>query len=347
VQKTIGWAATSATDPLQRFEFFRRSPRADDVCIDILFCGVCHSDIHTARSEWPWTTYPIVPGHEIVGRVRSVGSAVTRYQVGDVVGVSIAVDSCGDCEECINGFETNCAAGCTYTYGSMEDGERTQGGYSQSIVVKENFVLRIPSELDVAAAAPLLCAGSTMWAPLRRYVTRPGARVAIAGLGGLGTIGVKLARALGADVTVFTTSPDKAELARKIGASDVVDSTNDSEMQRVHRSFDLVLSTIPRNHDVSPYLLSLRMHGVYVIVGAIEQMREPYDSDVLIGRRAAIAGAGVGGIRETQEFLDFCAQHGITSDIDLVRIEHINEVFDRMVLEKPATRFVIDMETLV
>jgi uncharacterized zinc-type alcohol dehydrogenase-like protein len=346
MSQAIGWAATSVTVPLSRFEFSRRDPRPDDVVIDIDFCGVCHSDIHTARSEWPWTTYPVVPGHEIVGRVRSAGAAVTRFQPGDLVGVSVAVDSCGKCAECRAGFEASCAEGCTYTYGSEQDGQRTQGGYSSFIVVREDFVLRMPSVLDPAAAAPLLCAGATMWDPLKRYVKGPGAKVGIAGLGGLGTIGVKLAVALGSEVTVFTTSPAKQHVARELGASEVVDVRDPEDLERVNRSLDLIISTIPRTHDVSPYLLALRLYGSYVIVGAIEPMVEPYDADVLIGRRASISGAGVGSNRDTQELLDFCAARGIASDVDVIPIDRINDVYDRIVTEQPATRFVIDMGTL-
>jgi uncharacterized zinc-type alcohol dehydrogenase-like protein len=287
-----------------------------------------------------------VPGHEIVGRVIRTGDDVSRFSVGDVVGVGVVVNSCGECAECVEGFETNCARGCTYTYGSVEDGGRTQGGYSTSIVVRERFVLRMPAELNPAASAPLLCAGSTMWTPLQRYVEGPQTRVGIVGLGGLGMIGVKLAVAMGLDVTVFTTSSDKRQVARNLGAVDVVVTQDPVDLSRVERSLDVIISTVPRTHDVTPYLLSLRMNGTYVIVGAIESMQSPYDSDVLIGRRASIAGGGVGGMRETQELLDFCATHGIVSDVDVISIDDVNDAYDTIVGKQPATRFVIDMGSL-
>jgi uncharacterized zinc-type alcohol dehydrogenase-like protein len=347
VAKTIGWAATGAAEPLSRFAFERRAPRSRDVAIDILFCGVCHSDIHTARSEWPWTTYPIVPGHEIVGRVSAVGDEVQHFAEGDLVGVGCMVGSCGTCEECRSGLEQCCAEGCTWTYGSFEaDGEKTQGGYSQSIVVREDFVLRIPDGLDPASAAPLLCAGITMYSPLRRYIKDPSTRVGIAGLGGLGMMGIKVARALGAHVTALTTSPEKAEVARQWGATDVVNVKSDVEMQQAERSLDLIVSTIPRTHDVGPYLSLLRMNGSYVIVGAIEPMVEPYNADALIGRRLNITGSGIGGIQETQEFLQFCADKKLVGDIEIVDIDAINDVFDTIVLKQPAHRFVIDMASV-
>jgi len=344
VAKTIGWAATGISDPLSRYEFDRRVPRVNDVVIDILYCGVCHSDIHTARSEWPWTTYPVVPGHEIIGTVSAVGSAVTTYRQGDLVGVGCMVGSCGACDECRAGLEQCCIHGCTWTYGSVEaDGGKTQGGYSQSIVVREDFVLGIPDGLDAASAAPLLCAGITMYSPLRRYITSTDTRVGIAGLGGLGMMGVKVAVALGVEVTALTASPEKAAIARKHGVTDVVVVHNDADMQRITRSLDVIVSTIPRTHDVSPYLPLLRLNGSYVIVGALEPMIEPYDAHVLVGRRLNITGSGIGGIQETQEFLQFCAERNIVSDIEVVDIDRINDVYDTIVLKRPSHRFVIDM----
>jgi alcohol dehydrogenase (NADP+) len=347
MNKTIGWAATAVSDPLSRFEFERREPRADDVVIDILFCGVCHSDIHTARSDWPWTIYPVVPGHEIVGRVAHAGANVTGFAEGDLVGVGCMVGSCGQCDECLAGLEQCCVKGCTWTYGSIEtDGRMTQGGYSQSIVVPENFVLHVSETLDPAHAAPLLCAGITMYSPLRRYIRDSSTRVGIVGLGGLGLMGVKIATALDVSVTAITTSPDKAQRARELGATDVVISNNEADLERADRSLDVIISTIPRTHDVMPYLKMLRLNGTYVIVGAIEAMREPYDSDVLIGRRASITGSGIGGIQETQEFLHFCAEKNLTSDIEVICMDQINDVYDEIVLKQPATRFVIDMASV-
>lgn len=347
MSKTIGWAATSATEPLSRYVFDRREPRPTDVVIDVLFCGVCHSDIHTARNEWPWSRYPVVPGHEIIGRVSRVGGDVTKFREGDVVGVGCMVDSCGDCDECRADLEQYCVKGCTWTYGSDDlDGGLTQGGYSASIVVRQEFVLRIPPALDPASAAPLLCAGITMYSPLRYFEVGSGTRVGIAGLGGLGVMGVKLGVALGADVTVFTTSPHKGDIARALGASGVVDVADEESMNGVARSFDVIVSTIPRTHDVSPYLMTLRRDGVYVIVGALEPMLDPYDANVLTGRRASITGSGIGGIRETQELLDYCAERQIVSDVERVRIEDINDVYEQIVLKQPARRFVIDMASL-
>ena len=346
--KTIGWAATGPAEPLRRFEFERRSPRANDVQIAIQYCGVCHSDIHTVRSEWPWTTYPVVPGHEIIGRVTAVGAAVRGFAVGELVGVGCMVGSCGECKECRSGLEQCCVEGCTWTYGSFEaDGEKTQGGYSQSIVVRENFVLRIPDSLDAPSSAPLLCAGITMYSPLRRYVKDSSTRVGVAGLGGLGMMGVKIAKALGARVTAFTTSPEKAENAREWGAAAVVNVKSEAEMKRCERSFDVVISTIPRTHDVNPYLSLLDMNGSYVIVGAIEPMMEPYDADALIGRRLNITGSGIGGIRETQEFLDFCAERQLVADVEIIDVEAINEAYDTIVLKQPARRFVLDIASVM
>lgn len=347
MNSTLGWAATAATDPLSRFVFERRTPRSDDVVIDIMFCGVCHSDIHTARSEWPWTTYPIVPGHEIVGRVSQLGSGVTGFAVGDLVGVGCMVGSCGECTECLAGLEQCCVKGCTWTYGSADpDGGITQGGYSQSIVVPAGFVLHVPESIDPAHAAPLLCAGITMYSPLRRYIKDASTRVGIAGLGGLGLMGVKVAVALGSQVTAITTSRAKGALARQLGASDVVVSTDNTDLDRVDRTLDVIISTIPRTHDVMPYLKMLRLNGTYVIVGAIEAMRQPYDSDVLIGRRASITGSGIGGIQETQEFLHFCAERNLIADVEVIAIDQINDVYDEIVSKQPATRFVIDIASV-
>ena len=347
MSKSIGWAATSATSPLSRYVFERREPRINDVVIDILFCGVCHSDIHTARNEWPGTVYPIVPGHEIIGRVTRRGDEVTKFQIGDLVGVGCMVDSCLSCDECLAGLVQYCVSGHTWTYGSEDDlEEQTQGGYSDRIVVREEFVVRIPTSLDPASAAPLLCAGITTYSALRHWKAGPGSRVGIAGFGGLGDMGVKLAKALGAEVVVLTRSVNKMTAALKVGADAVVDVADDAAMHKTERTLDLIVSTIPRSHDVEPYLKLLKVDGTYVILGAIEPMKEPYDSVELVSRRASIAGSDIGGLRETQELLDFCAENKILSNVQVVSIDEVNDVYDRIAAGEPAHRYVIDMSSL-
>jgi alcohol dehydrogenase (NADP+) len=342
------YAAQSASTPLAPFEIPRRDLRPDDVRIEILHCGVCHSDLHTARNEWKMTQYPCVPGHEIVGRVLEAGSGVTAFRAGDLAGVGCMVDSCGSCPSCGEGEEQYCESGFTGTYnGPVYGGENTFGGYSKSIVVKEKFVLRIghdPAQLP--AVAPLLCAGITCWSPLRHWHTGPGKKVGIVGLGGLGHMGVKLASALGAEVVLYTTSPGKIEDARRLGAAHVCLSNDPAQMAAHAGSLDLVLDTVAAPHDLDPYLNLLKRDGTMTLVGAPEN---PHPSPAvfnLIFKRRSLAGSLIGGIRETQEMLDFCAKHGIVSDIERIAMADINTAYERMLRGDVKYRFVIDLATL-
>ena len=345
---TQGYAAYSATTPLVPHRFGRRDPGPRDVRIEILFCGVCHSDLHTVRSEWAGTVYPLVPGHEIVGRVVEVGGQVSRLRKGDFAAVGCMVDSCRRCTSCGEGLEQYCENGFTGTYGGVEKetGRPTCGGYSETIVVDEHFVLSLSDKLDPAAAAPLLCAGITTWSPLRHWKVGRGHKVGVAGLGGLGHMGVKLAHALGAHVVLFTTSPDKTEDALRLGADEVVISRNPDEMARHAGSFHFLLNTVAAPHDLDAFLVLLRRDGAMVLVGA---PGEPHPSPTvfnLIGGRRSLAGSLIGGIAETQEMLDFCAEHGIASDIELIPIQRINEAYERMLRSDVKYRFVIDMASL-
>ena len=329
------YAASSATTPLAPFSFERRAPTARDVAIDILYCGVCHSDLHTARSEWGPTTYPCVPGHEIVGRVRAVGAEVSKFKVGDLVGVGCMVDSCQHCQPCKDGLEQYCDNGMTGTYDSQEQVSRanTLGGYSDHIVVFEKFVLKIShDEASLAAVAPLLCAGITTYSPLRQWKVGPGSKVGVVGLGGLGHMGVKLAAAMGAHVVLFTTTPGKAEDAKRLGAAEVVVSRNEAEMAAHRNSFDLIINTVAASHNLDPFAPSTP-HPSPGVFG-------------LIMKRRRIAGSMIGGIAETQEMLDFCAEHGIVSDIETIAMPKINEAYERMLKSDVKYRFVIDMATV-
>lgn len=346
--KTKAYAAQSPTSPLAPFELERRAPAADDVQIRILFCGVCHSDLHTARGEWSGTLYPCVPGHEIVGRVTAVGAQVRNFAVGDLVGVGCMVDSCGHCHSCRDGEEQYCENGFTGTYnGPMYGGENTYGGYSQTIVVKESFVLRVRhSEKDLAAVAPLLCAGITTYSPLRHWGAGPGQRVGIVGLGGLGHMGVKLARAMGAEVTLFTTSRSKMTDGERLGAHRVCLSTDAAQMAAQAGRFDLILDTVAAPHDLNAYLSLLKRDGTLTLLGAPAAPHPSPNVFGLILKRRQLAGSLIGGIRETQEMLDFCAAHGIVSDIETIAIDTINAAYDRMLKSDVKYRFVIDMATL-
>lgn len=346
--KTKAYAARSATSPLAPFELERRAPAADDVQIRILFCGVCHSDLHTARGEWGGTLYPCVPGHEIVGRVTAVGAQVRDFKVGDLVGVGCMVDSCGHCHSCREGEEQYCENGFTGTYnGPMYGGENTYGGYSQNIVVKESFVLRVRhAEKDLAAVAPLLCAGITTYSPLRHWGAGPGKRVGIVGLGGLGHMGVKLARAMGAEVTLFTTSRGKVADGERLGAHQVCLSTDAAQMAAQAGRFDLILDTVSAPHDLNAYLSLLKRDGTLTLVGAPPTPHPSPNVFGLILKRRQLAGSLIGGIRETQEMLDFCAAHGIVSDIETIAIDTINTAYERMLRSDVKYRFVIDMATL-
>lgn len=345
------YAVQSAEAPFQPFSFERRDLRADDVAIDILFCGVCHSDLHTARSEWGGTLYPCVPGHEIVGRVSAVGGEVTRFAAGDLVGVGCMVDSCGHCASCDAGEEQYCeTTGFVGTYNGPDDealGGHTFGGYSDTIVVKQDFVLRVThDEADLAAVAPLLCAGITTYSPLKHWGAGPGKKVGVVGIGGLGHMGVKIAAAMGAHVVAFTTSPAKIADAKALGAHEVIVSRNAEEMAAHENSFDLILNTVAASHDLDAFTSLLKRDGTLVLVGVPEHAHPSPDVSNLIFRRRAIAGSLIGGIAETQEMLDFCQAHGLTADVEMIRMDQIDAAYDRMVKSDVKYRFVIDMATL-
>ena len=344
----IGYAAQSATTPLAPMSFERRSPRVDDVAIEILYCGVCHSDIHQARNEWGIAVYPLMPGHEIVGKVTAVGANVTAHKVGDLVGVGCMVDSCRHCEACQSDLEQYCLEGPTMTYATPDrvDGSNTMGGYSDSIVVSEHFVVKIPAKLDLASAAPILCAGITTYSPLKHYGVKAGDKVGILGMGGLGHMGIKFAKAMGAEVTLFTRSEAKAAEAYRQGADHVIVSTDPQQMKAAADSFDFLLDTIPVPHDLNPYLETLRFDGVHILVGLIEPVEPALNAFNLVFKRRVLAGSLIGGIAETQEMLDFSAEHGITCDIEMLDIKNINEAFERVVKGDVKYRFVIDMKTL-
>ncbi|CAI1014548.1 Uncharacterized zinc-type alcohol dehydrogenase-like protein YahK [Serratia entomophila] len=345
---THAYAAHDAKSALAPFDYQPRALRDHDVQIKVLFCGVCHSDLHQARNEWSNTLYPVVPGHEIVGRVSAVGSHVSAYQVGDVVGVGCMVDSCRSCPSCEEGLEQYCENGFTGTYNGQDrqTGAVTYGGYSTDMVVDQDFVLRVPANLDPAGVAPLLCAGITTYSPLRRWGAGPGKKVGIVGLGGLGHMGVKLARAMGAHVVLFTTSPSKIEDAKRLGAHEVVISRNPEEMAQHANSFDFILNTVAAQHDLNPFLNLLRRDGTLTLVGAPEHDHPSPQVFNLIMKRRRIAGSLIGGIAETQEMLDFCGQHGITSDIELIPMQQINEAYERMLKSDVKYRFVVDIDSL-
>jgi alcohol dehydrogenase (NADP+) len=348
VIKTQAYAAQNATTPLAPLQIERRDPGPQDVQIEILWCGVCHSDLHTARNEWHITMYPSVPGHEIVGRIVAVGAQVQNFKVGDVAGVGCMVDSCGHCQSCGEGLEQYCDTGFIGTYnGPVFGGENTFGGYSRTIVVKESFVLRIRhDERQLAAVAPLLCAGITTYSPLRKWGIGPGTTVGITGLGGLGHMGVQLARAMGAHVVLFTTSPGKVEDAKRLGAHEVCISTDPDQMARYANRLDFILNTVAAPHPLDPFLALLKRDGTMTLVGAPAEPHPSPNPFGLIFRRRQIAGSLIGGIRETQEMLDFCAEHGIVSEIETIPMDYINTAYERMLRSDVKYRFVIDMKTL-
>jgi len=344
------YAAYSATSPLAPFSFARRSPRPQDVQIEILYCGVCHSDLHQVRNEWQSvmpTTYPVVPGHEIVGRVVKAGSAVKKFKEGDIAAVGCLVDSCRVCANCLAGEEQYCEQFIILTYNGQDKilGGVTYGGYSDSIVVDENYVLRVGNRLNPAGAAPLLCAGITTYSPMRHWKVGKGQKVGIVGLGGLGHMGVKFAHAFGAHVVLFTTSPSKTADALRLGADEVVISKNNAEMEKHSNSFNFILDAVSAEHDLNAYLRLLKLDGTMTLVGAPEKP-SPISSFNLIMKRRSLAGSAIGGIRETQEMLDFCAENGITSDIELIPVQQINQAYDRLLKGDVKYRFVIDMATL-
>jgi len=344
---TIGYAAQSATSELEPFNFWRRDVGPNDVLLEILYCGICHSDIHQARGEWGNSSFPMVPGHEVVGRVTQVGSKVRNFKEGDLAGVGCFVDSCRSCRSCNEGVEQYCEKRLVFTYNCVEmDGKTpTYGGYSNQIVVDENYILRISPKLDLAGAAPLLCAGITTYSPLKEFKVKAGDQVGIVGLGGLGHMGVKLAAAMGAEVTVFSTSSAKQADAKRLGATGFVLSTDAAAMKSASNKFDLIIDTVSAPHDLNGYLAALRRDGTLAIVGVSV---EPASVDVfplIVGRRR-IAGSMIGGLRQTQEMLDFCAERGITSDVEVIAIQDVNIAYDRTIRSDVRYRFVIDMKTL-
>jgi uncharacterized zinc-type alcohol dehydrogenase-like protein len=347
---TKAYSAASATSPLASTTIERRNPTEHDVQIEILFCGICHSDLHSVRNEWSdfmSTTYPIVPGHEIVGRVTQAGSAVTQFKSGDLVGVGCMVESDGICPQCKAGFEQFCQ-NVIFTYNSPDKHKTapvTYGGYSNSIVVDQRFVLRVPPNLDLAGVAPLLCAGITTYSPLRHWGVTEGKKVGVVGLGGLGHMGVKFAHAMGAHVVVFTTSPDKKEDALRLGADEVVVSRNADEMQKHAGSFDFILDTVSADHDINAYLNLLARDGNITLVGAPPKPLEIAAFSLIMGRHT-LSGSNIGGITETQEMLDFCGEHNITADVEVIPIQKVNEAYERLLKSDVKYRFVIDMASL-
>lgn len=341
-----GYAAQKNTTPLAPFSFTRREPNEHDVVIEIEFCGVCHSDIHMTRNEWGNATYPMVPGHEIVGRVTTVGSGVKRFKAGDRVGVGVIVDSCRTCPSCKNNEENYCENGTTLTYASRDKyGDLTQGGYSNNIVVEEHFVHSISSKLDPAGVAPLLCAGITTYSPLRHWKVGPGKKVGVVGLGGLGHMALKFAHSFGAHVVQFTTSESKVKDAKRLGADEVVISKNADAMKKEANSFDFILDTVSAVHDINAYVPLVKRDGVYCQVGLPD--RPPViDMRNLLFKRRALSGSIIGGMAETQEMLDYCAEHNIVSDVEVIPIQQINEAFERVLKSDVKYRFVIEMASL-
>jgi len=342
------YGATASTEDLKSLDIERRAVGVNDVNIDITYCGVCHSDIHTAKNDWKGTNYPVVPGHEIIGRVTAIGNNVQTYKVGELVGVGCMVDSCQTCASCEQDLEQFCEKGATFTYNSPDThiaGAQTYGGYATSVVVDEKFVLRVPENLDEAATAPLLCAGVTTWSPLTHWKVKKGDKVGVIGLGGLGHMGVKFANALGAHVVMITTSPEKGKDAKRLGAHDVLVSKDAKDMQKHQGSFDFILNTIPVGHEMDPYLGLLKIDATMVLVGAVEPLKPFHGGSIIMGRKR-IAGSLIGGIKETQEMLDFCGEHNITSDIELIDMQEINTAFERITSNDVKYRFVIDMKSL-
>jgi uncharacterized zinc-type alcohol dehydrogenase-like protein len=347
--KTSGYASREARGKLSPYEFERREVGDKDVLIDVKYCGICHSDIHVVNNEWGGSTYPVVPGHEIVGIVDKVGSKVTKYKKGDKVGVGCMVDSCGECDACKKGLQQFCKKGATFTYASKDlvSGGVTYGGYSDKLVVTENFVLKIADNLDFAATAPLLCAGITTYSPLKHWKVQPGQTVGVAGLGGLGHMAVKLAKAMGANVVVMTTSENKKEEAKRLGASKVILSKNINEMKENRMTMDLIIDTIPAPHDMNLYTSLLKIDGSLVLVGIPEKESEHViAANSLVHGRRSLAGSNIGGIEETQEMLDYCSKHNIVADIEMIPIQKVNESYIRTINSDVKYRFVIDISSL-
>ena len=347
MSKTSGYAAYDSKSPLAPFNFERREPNTGDVQIEILFCGVCHSDLHQVRNDWENSTFPLVPGHEIVGRVTKVGDGVSKFKVGDLAGVGCLVDSCQTCPDCHENLEQFCD-GAVFTYNSHDkhSGKMTYGGYSNQIVVQQDFVLKISDKLDLAAVAPLLCAGITTYSPLRHWNVGKGDKVGIVGLGGLGHMGVKFTHAFGAYTVLFTTSPGKTEDAHKLGADEVVISKNPEAMEKHTGSFDFILNTVAASHNLDQYLSLLKRDGTMCMLGVPDRPHPSPNIGTLIFKRRSLAGSLIGGIKETQEMLDFCAEHNITSDIEMIQMRQIDQAYERMLKSDVKYRFVIDMASL-
>jgi alcohol dehydrogenase (NADP+) len=346
MSKAKGYAAAAAKAPLTPYVFERRGLRDHDIAIDIKFCGICHSDIHQARDEWGGSIFPMVPGHEIAGVVTAVGSKVTKFKVGDKAGIGCFVDSCRTCDQCKEGLEQYCAVGTVWTYNAKDkEGVPTMGGYSDKIVADENYVLRMPDNLALDASAPLLCAGITLYSPLRHWQAGPGKKVAIVGLGGLGHMGVKLAHAMGAEVTVLSQSLRKQEDGKRLGADHFYATSDPETFKKLARSFDLIINTVSGEMDWNQYLSLLKVDGSMVVVGVPEKPNEVASFSLILGRRS-LAGSAIGGIQETQDMLDFCGKHNITSDIELIPIQKVNEAYERVLKSDVRYRFVIDMASL-
>ncbi|WP_027328328.1 NAD(P)-dependent alcohol dehydrogenase [Marinimicrobium agarilyticum] len=342
------YAAQSEKSPLAPYDIERRALRPDDVAIDIDYCGVCHTDIHFAENDWGMTEFPVVPGHEIIGRVTAVGEKVSAHKVGDLVGVGCMVDSCRGCPACESGLEQMCKEGFVATYNGEDrhDHSITFGGYSDHIVVSDRFVVKVPAKLDPASASPLLCAGITTYSPLKHYGVKPGDKVGVIGMGGLGHMGVKFAKALGAEVTIFTRSESKVAEAKKQGADHVIVSTDDKQMEAAAETFNFLLDTVPVQHDLNPYINCLTFDGVHIIVGLLDPVEPALQAGGLVMRRRVLAGSLIGGMPETQEVLDFCAEHDITCDVEMIDIQDINTAYQRMKKGDVKYRFVIDMKSL-
>jgi len=346
---TVKAYGTEAPDAdLKQMQIKRRAVGAKDIEIEIMFCGVCHSDLHTARNDWGFTSYPAIPGHEIVGKIIQIGSDVTKLKVGDFAAVGCLVDSCRTCSSCEQDLEQYCTNGWIGTYNSEDKylGGMTFGGYAETVVVEDHFVLKVPANLDLAATAPLLCAGITTWSPLRHWKVGKGSKVAVVGLGGLGHMAIKLAKGLGAEVTLFSRTPNKEKDAKDLGADTVIISTDEDQMKSVSGTFDIIIDTVPYVHDVNPYIGTLNINGTLVLVGYLGGLEPILNTVPMIMGRKAVAGSLIGGIAETQEMLDFCGKHNIVSEIEIIKMQDINEAYERMIKSDVRYRFVIDMTSL-
>jgi len=344
--KAFGTEAIEAD--LKEMTIARREVQPKDVEIDILYCGVCHSDLHTARNDWGGTKYPAVPGHEIIGRITKVGSEVTKFKVGDLAGVGCLVDSCRTCDSCKQDLEQYCLNGSTGTYNSKDKylEQQTYGGYSEKVVVDQDFVLRVPENFDLKAVAPLLCAGITTYSPLKHWKVGPNSKVAVVGLGGLGHMAIKLAKGMGAHVSLFSRTPSKEQEAKDMGADEVIISTDEEQMNSVKGKFDVIIDTVPYDHDINPYILTLNISGTLVLVGYIGSMEDMLKTPPMILGRRSVAGSVIGGIAETQEMLDFCGEKNILPEVEMINMQDINDAYERMLKSDVRYRFVIDMQSL-